>query len=77
MKNNGYDNFKFTKISLQNLNEYNHVTQCKGNLSKKIEKILSNPGKHIQAFQGTVSLELDNEKYSSAIFDQWFELITI
>ena len=72
LKNNGYDNFKFTKISLQNLNEYNHVTQCKGNLSKKIEKILSNPGKHIQAFQGIISLELDNEKYSSAIFDQWF-----
>jgi len=72
LKSNGYDNFKFTKISLQNLNEYNHVTQCKGNPPKKIEKILAKPEKHIQAFQGTVSLELDNDKYSSVIFDQWF-----
>ncbi len=76
LKEQGYNDFKFTKISLQNLNEYNHVTQCKGNSSKKIDKILSKPEKNIHAFQGTVALDLDNEKYSTAIFNQWFPYST-
>lgn len=89
LKTCGFDNFDFTKISIQNLNEFNHVTQSNGNLITNRnkgrddfplttpaqwtpKKILEKPLKNLCAFQGTVALDLDNQKYSTAVFNQWF-----
>ena len=89
LKTSGFDNFDIIKISIQNINEFNHVTQSNGNMiidrnkgrdnfpltspaQWTPKKILEKPLKNIPAFQGTIALDLDNEKYSTAIFNQWF-----